>query len=82
MRLAEEKFNIPQIISPHHMANPSVDELSMMTYLSYFTQDNGVGEKWTLELVNWWNGGNHTVDNFNTDWIDGRALGNLLPLKT
>lgn len=75
MRIAQEKFNIPQIISPHHMANPDVDELSMMTYLSYFTQDNGVGEKWTLDLVNGWNGQNHNVKNFNNDWSDGKAVG-------
>ena len=46
----------------------------MMTYLSYFTQDNGVGEKWTLGLVNGWNTG-HPVENFNTDWNDGQAVG-------
>ena len=57
------------------MANPDVDELSMMTYLSYFTQDNGVGEKWTLDLVNGWNGQNHNVENFNNDWSDGKAVG-------
>jgi len=74
MKLAEDNFGIPQIISPRHMANPHVDELSMMTYLSYFTQDNGIGEKWTLGLVNGWNTG-HSVNNFNTDWNDGQAVG-------
>lgn len=80
MQLAQQHFNIPQIISPQHMANPHVDELSMMTYLSYFTQDNGIGEKWNCNLVNGWNR-NRQVNNFNTDWNDGRALGNLSLLR-
>ena len=73
MQIADEHFGIPQIISPDNMATPNVDELSMMTYLSYFTQDNGVGEKWTANLVNGWDS-DLKVSNFNTDWNDGRRL--------
>lgn len=79
MQIAEEHFGIPQIISPDNMASPNVDELSMMTYLSYFTQDNGVGEKWTANLVNGWNP-DLQVSNFNTDWNNGRRLGNKYEL--
>ena len=74
MQLADDNFGIPQILSAHHMSNPDVDELSMMTYLSYFTQDNGIGEKWNLNLVNRWNT-NHPVENFNHDWSNGKAVG-------
>jgi len=77
MQIAEDKLGIPQIISPDHMASKNVDELSMMTYLSYFTQDNGVGEQWTKNLVNKWNP-NLNVTNFNTDWNDGSKLGMLV----
>lgn len=75
MRIAQEELGIPEIISAEHMASENVDELSMMTYLSYFTQDGGVGENWTLDLVNGWNPDN-PVTNFNSDWNDGTALGN------
>ena len=71
--LAERKFGIPQVISATHMADPDVDELSMMTYLSYFTQDNGIGEKHTEEWLNNWIP-ELKVKNFNTDWNDGIKL--------
>lgn len=77
MRIAQEELGIPEIISAEHMASENVDELSMMTYLSYFTQDGGVGENWTLDLVNGWNPDN-PVTNFNSDWNDGTALGSLV----
>lgn len=36
MNLAEKWFGIAQLIEPHEMLNPRVDEQSMMTYLSQF----------------------------------------------
>jgi hypothetical protein len=29
-------MGIPQILSPEDMINPAIDELSVMTYISYF----------------------------------------------
>lgn len=34
--VAEEKFGIPQILAPADMVSPDSDELSVMTYISYF----------------------------------------------
>ncbi|CAF4964837.1 unnamed protein product, partial [Rotaria magnacalcarata] len=36
MDLAERWLGIPQLIQPHEMINPRVDEQSMMTYLSQY----------------------------------------------
>ncbi|CAF1279207.1 unnamed protein product [Adineta steineri] len=36
MDLAEKWLGIPQLIQPHEMVNPQVDEQSMMTYLSQY----------------------------------------------
>ena len=36
MDLAEHWLGIPQLIQPHEMINPKVDEQSMMTYLSQY----------------------------------------------
>ena len=73
MQIAEDMLGIPQIMSAEHMTREDVDELSMMTYLSYFTQDGGVGERWTLNMVNEWNPEIHAI-NFNTDWNDGMKI--------
>ena len=80
LKLAEDVFGIPQIISAENMTNKNLDELSMMTYLSYFTKDNGIGQLWTLNLVNKWNL-SMGVTNFNKDWNDGSALSKFLKAK-
>lgn len=36
MDLAEAWLGVPQLIKPHEMNNPKVDEQSMMTYLSQY----------------------------------------------
>ena len=36
MEMAKEWMDIPRVIEPEDMMDPNVDELSMMTYLSYF----------------------------------------------
>jgi len=36
MDLANERLGIPRVISPEDLANPKVDEQSVMTYISYF----------------------------------------------
>lgn len=70
---AEKNFKIPKVLSPEFFVSPYVDELSMMTYLSYFTQPGSVGEKRTLEFINESAPGLN-VRNFNTDWNDGKKL--------
>lgn len=36
MDLANDRLGIPYVISPEDLANPKVDEQSVMTYISYF----------------------------------------------
>lgn len=73
MDTAEKNFKIPKVLSSEFFSSPYVDELSMMTYLSYFTQPGSVGEKKTLEFINESAPG-LDVKNFNTDWNDGKTL--------
>ncbi|XP_028409338.1 filamin-C-like [Dendronephthya gigantea] len=73
MNMAEEKYGIPQVISPEMVVSQFQDELSMMTYLSYFTQVGSPGEKATLRFVND-SSPNLRVTNFNTDWSNGVNL--------
>ncbi|XP_065067168.1 filamin-A-like isoform X4 [Rhopilema esculentum] len=38
MKRAEDWLGIPQVITPEEITNPNVDELSVMTYVSYFPE--------------------------------------------
>uniref|UniRef100_A0A183U7D4 Calponin-homology (CH) domain-containing protein n=1 Tax=Toxocara canis TaxID=6265 RepID=A0A183U7D4_TOXCA len=49
--LAERYLNVPAIISPGDMSSAELDELSCITYLSYFMKYNGPGYRATLERV-------------------------------
>lgn len=73
MNAAEKNFGIPKVLSPEFFVSPYVDELSMMTYLSYYTQPGSIGEKRTLQFINDSAPGLN-VRNFNTDWNDGKKL--------
>jgi filamin len=77
MKLAEDKLRIPQILSPEFFVSPYVDELSMMTYLSFFTQPGSPGERRTLEIVNE-GAPKLQARNFNSDWNIGQSLGLFL----
>ena len=39
MEIAEKEFKIPLVLEPEHFASPHLDELSGMTYLSYFMKE-------------------------------------------
>ena len=73
MDTAHDEFNIPRVIAPDFFVSPYVDELSMMTYLSYFTQPGSIGEKRSLEYVNEV-APQLNAKNFSADWNDGKAL--------
>ena len=51
LHLAEECFSIPDLISAENMASPDLDELSGMTYLSYFMAEGTPGYKATMDFV-------------------------------
>jgi len=81
MDIAEREFKIPMILEPQHFASPHLDELSGMTYLSYFLkEEDSPGYYSTL---NWVKNQipNLRINNFRTDWNDGLAAAALVKSK-
>ena len=74
MELAEQHLNVPMLLDPADLNNPIVDELSVMTYLSYFTQSQGE------HLLNWLRARlpDHDIMNLTTDWNNGILLSALV----
>ncbi|VDN04361.1 unnamed protein product [Thelazia callipaeda] len=77
IHLAEVNFNIPPILSARDMSSPYLDELSCITYLSYFLKVDGPGYKATLrnvrELIP-----DIDVQDFGSSWKDGYYLCSLV----
>ena len=51
MELAETVLDIPMVLEPEYLASPYLDDLSGMTYLSYFMKENSPGFHATLRWV-------------------------------
>ena len=55
MQAAKDNFDIPLILSPENLASPDLDELSGMTYLSYFMKVDSPGYfatlGWTRKMI-------------------------------
>lgn len=51
MDLAKKELGVPIVLDPEYLASPHLDELSGMTYLSYFMKENGPGYRTTLNWV-------------------------------
>ncbi|XP_076685371.1 filamin-type immunoglobulin domains fbug isoform X2 [Andrena cerasifolii] len=73
MEISKREFDIPMVLEPEYLASPYLDELSGMTYLSYFMKEGSPGFHATLRWVNS-QLPHHPVQNFTTDWNDGRVL--------
>nr|WAW84880.1 filamin-like 10 [Halisarca dujardinii] len=72
--LAQESFGIPQILSAEDLNNPAIDDLSVMTYLSYFLPlSNKNLLAWLQRLLP-----KRNIKNLTTDWIDGVNFAALL----
>lgn len=71
--LAKEHLNIPRVISPEDFASEALDELSAMTYLSYFVRSESPGY---YDTLNWVCKQLRTtqITNLTTDWNDGYNL--------
>ena len=72
--LAWEHLGIPAIISAEDMANPEVDQLSMMTYLSYFI-------KLCIKKIHDWSQlliPHRTINNMSNEWCSGVHLTALI----
>lgn len=52
MKLAHRELDVPMVLEPEYLASPWLDELSGMTYLSYFMKPDSTGFKTTLDWVN------------------------------
>lgn len=52
MNIAQHEFGIPKVLEPEYLASPWLDELSGMTYLSYFMKPGGPGYNATMRWVN------------------------------
>ncbi|XP_030388027.1 filamin-B isoform X2 [Scaptodrosophila lebanonensis] len=72
MNLAQREFGVPKVLEPEYLASPWLDELSGMTYLSYFMKPGGPGYNATLRWVN--TQVKESVKNFTSDWNDGRVF--------
>ncbi|XP_076454287.1 filamin-A-like [Babylonia areolata] len=73
MQLAKTHLNVPKVISAEDFASRELDELSAMTYLSYFIRKDSPGYYATL---NWVCRQLRTtnISNLTTDWNDGYYL--------
>lgn len=77
MKIAKNHLKIPQILAPEDICNLTIDEISMMTYLSYFC-DPAANKliKWVQKMIPHLN-----IKNLSTDWNDGIALAALLDAR-
>ena len=74
MNIAEEKLEIPKILDPDELCHRDVDEISVMTYISYFcTPANSHLLRWVQATIP-----HRNITNFTTDWNDGTNLAHLL----
>ena len=77
MELARDNFEIPLVVRPEDLASPDLDDLSGMTYLSYFMKIDSPGYHATLKIIqNLLKYG--SCNNFTSDWQDGHVLANLV----
>ena len=72
MEVAYKKFGVPKLIEPEGLCHMP-EELSMMTYLSYFCGPDSIGYRSLLEWVRRQIPASN-VTNFSSDWKDGSAL--------
>lgn len=62
MNIAQREFGIPKVLEPEYLASPWLDELSGMTYLSYFMKHGAPGYNATMRWAN--SQLKHPVNNF------------------
>lgn len=51
MDLAKQQLSIPLVLQPENLSSPDLDEMSGMTYLSYFLKSDSPGYRATLRWV-------------------------------
>lgn len=74
LAIARNHLKIPRLIAPEDLSNPHIDDLSVMTYLSYFCEPAKQRLlKWVKRAIP-----QMRISNFGPDWTDGRAFGALI----
>ncbi|CAI8056215.1 Filamin-C [Geodia barretti] len=74
LAIAANHLKIPQLIAPEDLSNPHIDDLSVMTYLSYYCEPAKQRLlKWVKRMIP-----QMRVTSFGADWVDGRAFGALI----
>ncbi|XP_003388797.1 PREDICTED: filamin-A-like [Amphimedon queenslandica] len=74
MTLAEDNFEIPKILDPEDLNNPDVDDLSVMTYVSYFfVPASEILLSWIQAIIP-----QQGITNLSTDWNNGINLAALM----
>ncbi|XP_057668388.1 filamin-A isoform X2 [Diorhabda carinulata] len=76
MDIAQKDLGIPAVLEPEYLASPWLDELSGMTYLSYFMKPGSPGFYATLRWVN--SRLERPINNFTTDWNDGKVISEII----
>ena len=68
MEVAEKHFKIPMVLEPEYLSNPNLDELSGMTYLSYFMKEEASPGYYAT--LNWVKNQipNMRINNFRVNW--------------
>lgn len=51
MTVAFEQLDIPLVVTPSNMCRPELDELSSITYLSYYIKEGSPGYRATLKWI-------------------------------
>ena len=51
MNTALNELNVPLVVTPSNMSSPELDELSSITYLSYYMKEDSPGYKSTLNWI-------------------------------
>ncbi len=51
MTTAQLKLGIPLLVTPENMCSPELDELSSMTYVSYYMKEGSPGYTATLRII-------------------------------
>lgn len=70
MKIAKEEFGVPMVVSADDFASNELDDLSGMTYLSYFLKTSSPGYS---HILNWAKSilKDDSISNLTTDWNDG-----------
>lgn len=76
MSIAQKDLGIPAVLEPEYLASPWLDELSGMTYLSYFMKPGSPGFYATLKWVN--SRLERPIKNFTDDWNDGKVISEVI----